>query len=119
MAKDETIRILYAKLKRLEHLLHLKDLRIEDLESRLNHAQVLENVGWGLVGQAALTQGCVCHAYPLEVGSEATVACAQAELEELYTWIDGIPLTRPKRNIARDFADGDCVLEFPCACLGG
>ncbi|KAK7493242.1 hypothetical protein BaRGS_00015579 [Batillaria attramentaria] len=39
MAKDETIRILYAKLKRLEHLLHLKDLRIEDLESRLNHAQ--------------------------------------------------------------------------------
>nr|KAG5690628.1 hypothetical protein BaRGS_018098 [Batillaria attramentaria] len=39
---------------------------------------VLENVGWGLVGQAALTHGCVCHSYPLEVGSEATVACAQA-----------------------------------------
>nr|KAG5690972.1 hypothetical protein BaRGS_027291 [Batillaria attramentaria] len=40
---------------------------------------VLENVGWGLVGQAALTQGCVCHSYPLEVGSEATVACAGAD----------------------------------------
>ncbi|KAL8558532.1 hypothetical protein ACOMHN_038856 [Nucella lapillus] len=36
LAKDETIRILNAKLKRLEHLLHLKDMRIEDLESRLN-----------------------------------------------------------------------------------
>lgn len=29
-----------------------------------------------------------------------------AELEELYSWIDGIPLSRPKRNIARDFSDG-------------
>nr|KAG5699496.1 hypothetical protein BaRGS_020055 [Batillaria attramentaria] len=51
---------------------------------------VLENVGWGLAGQAALTQGYVCHSYPLEVGSEATVACAQA--------VDGglvSPLQRP------------------------
>jgi hypothetical protein len=28
------------------------------------------------------------------------------ELQRLYTWIDEIPLTRPKRNITRDFADG-------------
>lgn len=28
------------------------------------------------------------------------------ELQELYTWIDEVPLSRPKRNIARDFADG-------------
>ncbi|XP_070212527.1 sperm flagellar protein 1-like isoform X2 [Littorina saxatilis] len=41
MAKDETIRILNAKLKRLEHLLHLKDLRIEDLESCFNAASSL------------------------------------------------------------------------------
>lgn len=27
-------------------------------------------------------------------------------LQELYTWIDEIPLSRPKRNIARDFSDG-------------
>ncbi|KAK7493198.1 hypothetical protein BaRGS_00015535 [Batillaria attramentaria] len=36
---------------------------------------------------------------------------SEQELEELYTWIDGIPLTRPKRNIARDFADGVMVAE--------
>lgn len=27
-------------------------------------------------------------------------------LQELYTWIDEIPLSRPKRNISRDFSDG-------------
>lgn len=35
-----------------------------------------------------------------------------AELEELYSWIDGIPLSRPKRNIARDFSDGVLVAEL-------
>jgi hypothetical protein len=34
-----------------------------------------------------------------------------AELEELYSWIDGIPLSRPKRNIARDFSDGGKYIE--------
>lgn len=28
------------------------------------------------------------------------------ELQELYTWIDEVPLSRPKRNITRDFSDG-------------
>jgi hypothetical protein len=28
------------------------------------------------------------------------------ELQGLYTWVDEIPLSRPKRNIARDFSDG-------------
>lgn len=27
-------------------------------------------------------------------------------LEDLYTWIDQIPLSRPKRDLKRDFADG-------------
>ncbi|XP_062569258.1 sperm flagellar protein 1-like isoform X2 [Saccostrea cucullata] len=35
-----------------------------------------------------------------------------AELENLYTWIDSIPLSRPKKNIARDFADGVLVAEI-------
>ena len=30
-------------------------------------------------------------------------------LQVLYTWIDEIPLSRPKRNIARDFSDGGSV----------
>lgn len=35
-----------------------------------------------------------------------------AELEQLYTWIDSIPLSRPKKNIARDFSDGVLVAEI-------
>lgn len=27
-------------------------------------------------------------------------------LQDLYAWIDKIKLSRPKRNIARDFSDG-------------
>ncbi len=27
-------------------------------------------------------------------------------LQDLYAWIDKIPLSRPKRNITRDFSDG-------------
>ena len=30
----------------------------------------------------------------------------ESELEELYSWVDKIPLSRPKRNINRDFSDG-------------
>lgn len=29
-----------------------------------------------------------------------------AELENLYQWIDRVPLTRPKKNLAKDFSDG-------------
>jgi len=42
LAKDETIQILNAKLKRMEQLLHLKDVRIEDLETRLQHVQAIK-----------------------------------------------------------------------------
>jgi len=27
-------------------------------------------------------------------------------LEQLYTWVDNIPLTRPKKDLKRDFSDG-------------
>ena len=32
-------------------------------------------------------------------------------LTRLYTWVDGMNLSRPKRNIARDFSDGVLVAE--------
>lgn len=35
LAKDETIKILQAKIHRLEHLIHLKDVRIDDLQGRV------------------------------------------------------------------------------------
>ena len=38
-------------------------------------------------------------------------AMDDAELQRLYAWVDEIPLSRPKRNIARDFADGVLVAE--------
>ncbi|CAD8140877.1 unnamed protein product [Paramecium octaurelia] len=36
----------------------------------------------------------------------------EEELNEIYTWVDQIPLTRPKKNIARDFADGILMAEI-------
>ncbi|KAF4730955.1 sperm flagellar 1 [Perkinsus olseni] len=33
------------------------------------------------------------------------------EIQRLYNWVDGIPLSRPKRNISRDFADGVMMAE--------
>jgi hypothetical protein len=35
----------------------------------------------------------------------------EEELNEIYTWIDTIPLSRPKKNIGRDFADGVLAAE--------
>ena len=37
---------------------------------------------------------------------------AEEELHGLYQWVDEIPLSRPKRNIARDFSDGVLVAEL-------
>ncbi|XP_014206922.1 sperm flagellar protein 1-like [Copidosoma floridanum] len=33
-------------------------------------------------------------------------------LREIYMWLDEIPLSRPKRNIARDFSDGVLMAEI-------
>jgi hypothetical protein len=38
------------------------------------------------------------------------------DLQRIYTWVDDIPLSRPKRNITRDFSDGGEWCE--CACYG-
>eukprot|EP01025_Chloroclados_australasicus_P038913 TRINITY_DN4016_c1_g1_i3.p1 TRINITY_DN4016_c1_g1~~TRINITY_DN4016_c1_g1_i3.p1 ORF type:complete len:214 (-),score=30.14 TRINITY_DN4016_c1_g1_i3:266-907(-) len=35
----------------------------------------------------------------------------EEELSGLYSWVDEIPLSRPKRNIARDFSDGVLMAE--------
>ena len=34
------------------------------------------------------------------------------KLEDLYEWIDQIPLSRPKKRIERDFSDGCMVAEI-------
>lgn len=34
------------------------------------------------------------------------------QVEDLYAWVDSVPLSRPKRNIARDFSDGVLMAEI-------
>ncbi|KAF7652534.1 hypothetical protein LDENG_00094970 [Lucifuga dentata] len=36
---------------------------------------------------------------------------SEDELQDLYAWIDKIPLSRPKRHITRDFSDGVMAAE--------
>jgi len=33
------------------------------------------------------------------------------EMQRLYNWVDDVPLSRPKRNIGRDFSDGVLLAE--------
>jgi hypothetical protein len=35
----------------------------------------------------------------------------EEELNDIFNWVDEIPLTRPKKNIARDFSDGVLAAE--------
>lgn len=34
----------------------------------------------------------------------------EGTLQEIYAWVDQIPLSRPKKNFARDFSDGGNLL---------
>lgn len=37
---------------------------------------------------------------------------SEVELHGLYTWVDEVPFSRPKRSITRDFADGVLMAEL-------
>lgn len=37
---------------------------------------------------------------------------SEQELDELYEWVDKFTLSRPKKNIARDFSDGILIAEM-------
>lgn len=36
----------------------------------------------------------------------------EEEMQEVYNWVDEIPLSRPKKNIARDFSDCGKYINF-------
>ena len=36
----------------------------------------------------------------------------EEEMQTVYNWVDEIPLSRPKRNISRDFSDGVLMAEI-------
>ena len=35
----------------------------------------------------------------------------EKELDEVFDWIDSVQLSRPKKNLARDFSDGVLIAE--------
>ena len=37
---------------------------------------------------------------------------SEEEMQEVYNWVDEIPLSRPKKNIARDFSDAGKLFFF-------
>lgn len=43
---------------------------------------------------------------PRVISAKDIKAVSDEELESLFIWVDEIPLSRPKRNLSRDFADG-------------
>ena len=43
---------------------------------------------------------------------EKTVNLTEAELNDIYGWVDLFTLSRPKKNIARDFSDGLLIAEI-------
>eukprot|EP00126_Sphaerothecum_destruens_P003806 Sdes_comp17600_c0_seq1m6851 len=52
---------------------------------------------------------------PAHLGESCPAAIpplGEESLQRLYTWIDEIPLSRPKKNISRDFADGCMIAEI-------
>lgn len=37
----------------------------------------------------------------------------EEELQLVYQWVDSVPLSRPKKNIARDFSDcGELIIIY-------
>ncbi|KAJ7351078.1 Sperm flagellar protein 1 [Desmophyllum pertusum] len=49
---------------------------------------------------------------PLDSPNQLITTLDEEGLQELYTWIDEINLSRPKRSIWRDFSDGVLVAEI-------
>lgn len=45
----------------------------------------------------------------------STEELSDEQLKAIYAWIDAIPLSRPKRNMARDFSDGILFAEVVAA----
>ena len=40
------------------------------------------------------------------------IELSDEDLEEIYAWVDQVPQSRPKRNIMRDFSDGNQIAHI-------
>jgi hypothetical protein len=38
-------------------------------------------------------------------------ALSEQDLNDIFNWVDEIPLSKPKKNISRDFSDGCLAAE--------
>jgi hypothetical protein len=47
-----------------------------------------------------------------EKSDAQNVDASDEGLEAIYTWVDTVPVSRPKRNIQRDFADGSLLAQI-------
>ena len=47
-----------------------------------------------------------------QMNAAPTDEITEDDLQAIYNWVDEIPLSRPKRNIARDFSDGVLLAEI-------
>merc|ERR1719272_1705245 len=59
-------------------------------------------------GAEALTAGKI-------VAQVAPTLLGEEDLQRIYNWVDEIQLTRPKKNISRDFSDGVLFAEIVSA----
>jgi len=41
-------------------------------------------------------------------------AIDEEKLQQLFSWIDNIPLSRKKKNLTRDFSDGGNIASLVC-----
>jgi hypothetical protein len=56
----------------------------------------------------------------MSVAGGSSVVFDDEELQRIYTWVDEVPLSRPKRNITRDFSDGGALFSvLTSGSLGG
>ena len=50
-----------------------------------------------------------------QISDQVAPKLSEEEMQEVYNWVDEIPLSRPKKNIARDFSDcGKSSIPCPC-----
>ncbi|XP_068130180.1 sperm flagellar protein 1 [Hyperolius riggenbachi] len=54
---------------------------------------------------------CLAEVSGVQRAGEMAAEFDEQNLHDLYSWVDKIPLSRPKRNITRDFSDGVLTAE--------
>ena len=73
---------------------------------------IITDVGEKSISTMNSTVGTPSSIQSLSNQSVHTIQLSDTDLQHLYSWVDSIPLSRPKRNINRDFSDGILISEI-------